>query len=102
MFELPVTKESYKFLGLIYEEYLRKRDTMPKYNAVYFKEIPDFVLVHIRDFNCPDCISELKNIGFVKTDTLGGFELTDKSIVYMENRFKKGISEISDFLSSLK
>ena len=101
MFELPITKESKEFLCLIYEEYLIRHRTMSKDLAATFPEYPDIVLEYINESDCHCCVEELKNIGYFKTDVLGGFFLTDKAITFMENRFKKGISEVMEFIASI-
>lgn len=102
MFELPITKESKEFLCLIYEEYLIRRRTMSKDLSVKFSEYPEIVLKYINESDCHSCVEELKNIGYFKTDVLGRFFLTDKAITFMENRFKKGISELAEFLNLIK
>lgn len=101
MFELPITKDCYKFLCLIYQEYLQRCDTAAKENAIYFDDIPDFVFEHLKEANCPSYKNELQEIGFISTDVLGGFELEDEAIIYMENRFKKGLSEVVSIIASL-
>lgn len=101
MFEKTITKESYKMLCLIYEEFLQRRETMSKQKATLFNFLPDFVYEHINKQDCHDCLVELKDNDLIELYVDGGFRLKNSAIVYMENRFKKGISEIANFISSL-
>ena len=102
MFEKTITNESYKMLCLLYEEYLSRRDTMPKQTAIQFDCIPDFIKIHINEFDRHSCLVELKQNNLIKLYVDGGFLLTNTAIVYMENRFKKGVSEILSFLNIVK
>lgn len=101
MFEKTITKDSYKMLCLIYEEFLQRRETMSKQEAIFFNCLPDFIYEHINKLDCHDCLVELKDNDLIKLYIDGGFLLNNSAIVYMENRFKKGISEIANFISSL-
>jgi len=102
VFEKIITKESYKMLCLLYEEYLVRRDTMSRQSSLEFNHVPDFVKVHIKETDCHDCLIELKDNNLIKLYVDGGFLLTDAAIVYMENRFKKGASEVLSFLNIIK
>ena len=102
MFEKNITKESYKMLCLLYEEYLTRRDTMSRQTSAEFDYVPDFVKVHINEIDCHDCLIELRDNDLIKLYVDGGFLLTNTAIVHMENRFKKGISEILSFLDIIK
>lgn len=102
MFEKTLTKDSYKLLCLLYEEYLQRHDTMSRQIAKTFNTIPDFIYEHIKKQDCYDCLYELKKNDLIKMYVDGEFILTNTAIVYMENRFKKGISELLSFLNIFK
>lgn len=101
MFELQISKDSYKFLCMLYEEYLTRRDSLSKDSAKRFYTIPDFICEHFDKSDCHSCLVELKANGFIKLYIDDGFLITDDAIVYMENRFKKGISDVADFISKI-
>lgn len=44
-------------------------------------------------------IGELKRANFVKTYLDGTFIITEHCVIYMENRFKNGLKEVTDFIS---
>lgn len=74
---------------------------MSKQEALSFDFIPDSVYPYIDEQDCHSCLLELKENDLIKLYVDGGFILKNSAIVYMENRFKKGLSEIVDFLTSL-
>lgn len=100
MFELPITKNSYKLLKTIYKEYLRRINTMSDSDARVFFAIPDFIREQFPKKDYYICINELKENEFVRLYCDGGFMLTNKAILFMENRVKGGFSEISDLISN--
>ena len=78
-----LTKESRRVLRDIYKAYLDRRNSgIPKSAAVYFDDPwaggPKFK-------GLDDTSAELKTAGYIKPDITGGFELTDKAIIFMEN-----------------
>ena len=56
-----------------------------------------FPNVNISDFMTD--LSELKKYNFVKMFIEGSFALNSEAIVYMENRFKNGLIEVTDFIA---
>lgn len=48
-----------------------------------------------------DTLHELKNAGFLKMYITSDFSLNGEAIVYMENRFKNGLSEVTKYLADL-
>ena len=44
-------------------------------------------------------LTELKNNDFIKLYIEGSFILTSNAIIYMENRFKNGLVELTDFIA---
>lgn len=100
---MGLTNDSDKLACLVYKKYIEKcKAGESKANAKYFnynfytdiKQLSDW---HIDDID--ETINELKRAGFVKKYVDGGFVLLDDFIIYMENRFKNGIIEVTDFLT---
>lgn len=93
--DIELTKDGKKTIARIYKEYLRRKESGEnKMQARYFdankKEHGAFIDSVWED------IPELKNTGLVKAYVTACFELTDKGIVYMEN---KTIGTIKEWLS---
>lgn len=100
---MQLTKDADKMLCCLYKEYLErrklgnsKRDSK-RFSNEYTSSDPILSTWHKSDIS--DTILELGQKGFLKVYIGGDFDLTDMSIIYMENRFKNNISEISDFIS---
>jgi hypothetical protein len=101
--DVKLTKDADKMLCEIYAAYLNRRSTGDsKSSAIDFTEPsawPD------PSWDTPDgssAISELKRAGMLKVYITGGFRLNDEAIIYMENRFKNGVSEVLDWLGKIK
>lgn len=93
--DIELTKDAKKAIARIYKEYIRRKDEgKPKMQARYF----DNYDMSQREFinSVWEDIPELKNAGLVKAYVTACFELTDKGIVYMEN---KTIDTIKEWLS---
>lgn len=101
--EKDITKESRKALKQIWETYSRRRkEGMSKQLAVRFlakeyADYPDFETIR----------AELKRAGYLKVFIVDGdFDLTDKAIIFFENRdmetidkwIDRGISVLSSLL----
>lgn len=101
--EKDITKESRKALKQIWETYsLRRKEGMSKQLAVRFlakeyADYPDFETIR----------AELKSAGYLKVFIVDGdFDLTDKAIIFFENRdmetidkwIDRGISVLSSLL----
>lgn len=98
-----MTKDTEKFLCEIYQEYLRRRKSgMSKSEAVQFSR-PEEMVNEFMQGNLPDdmheCIYELKKLNYVHAYITNSFSLEDTAIIYMENRFKNGLKEVSDFIA---
>lgn len=105
MFEKPISRESDKAICTIYKTYLERRksgDT--KRHARFFNEqaFHDECFNEWMNSDLIESLKELSSTGFVKTYMRYDFSLEDDAIVYMENRFKNGLSEVVDFISKLK
>lgn len=101
MFEKEITKQSYKFLCLLYKEYLQRCNTMSCISASVFNYVPVSIHEHISKEDCRQCLIELNDNDLVKLYVDGGFRLSSTAIVHMENRFKKDISSVVSFIASI-
>lgn len=107
VFEKQFTKDTDRFLCLLYKEYLkRKSDGKTKSEAKSFGSASamkaNFGLNDPVD-DVADMCRELSRNDFMTCayadNTVYKCWLDDNAIVYMENRFKKGLSEVADFVS---
>ena len=88
--EIELTKDSRKTLKRIYEMYCNRRDAgQSKSSARYFAD-PMWGGGPTID-GMDDARDELRNAKLIKTDITGGFELTDRAIIFMENFTKDSI-----------
>lgn len=98
-----LTKDAEKLICCIYKEYLEKHKSgIPKSKAKrfginFYQDIKSLSKWSSEDIS--DTLQELHQNGYIKQDISGGFFLLDSAVVYMENRFKKGLEEITDFIS---
>lgn len=100
-----MTKDSEKMLCVMYKEYLiRVKHGVSKYESRNFK--PEFFLTdsaftnwHAEDISMAK--SELTHSSLLKSNILGDIRFTDEGITHMENRFKNGIIELTDFIAKL-
>ncbi len=101
-----LTKDADKLVCLIYKEYLsRRKYGLAKRQAKDFVEENDWPDSFAKEFNEDDMLDtlrELKSAGFVKQYIHGGFTLEDACIIYMENRFPNGLSQVLDWLGKIK
>ena len=89
---------------LIYKAYLQKRKNgMSKNDACYFDASEDICTdcPDINQIDIDDALPELHSNGLIKCFVDGGFALNNEAIILMENRFKKGISEVISFIKDL-
>ena len=104
MITLPnilLTKSTGKVLCQLYKEYLsRIKNNVPKSNALVFDTTSTVQLFVNQDIDFE--ISELKKNSLIETWITGELLLRSEAIVYMENRFKNGLIEVTDFIAKLK
>lgn len=102
---LTLTKDADKLICCIYKEYLEKRKSgmsksqAKEFDGNFYRSVK--ALSKWNDADVSDTLQELHNKQYIKKNILGDFSLLDDSVVYMENRFKNGLSEVMDFISSL-
>ena len=81
---VELTKDTRKTLKTVYELYCERRNEgQTKSAAIYFTDSlwGDGPTIN----GMEDAAPELSNAGFIKMDITGGFTLTDKAIIFMEN-----------------
>lgn len=100
-----LTKDADKVICYIYKEYLeRHKSGMSKSQAKEFDGSFYHNIKALSKWNAADVsdtLQELHNQKLINKNVIGDFTLSDSAISYMENRFKKGLSEVMDFISSL-
>ena len=103
---MNLTKDTDKILCLIYEEFLnRKKSGLSKSDSIRFDDpasLQTQFLQGILEDDIYDAVTELKNCKFVHAYIDDSFELTSSGIIYMENRFKKGLKELLSYISLIK
>lgn len=84
-----LTKSAKKSLATLYREYCQRLNAgEKKAQATSFQSYSEFVM---------DNRKELKDAGFIRVDLLGNIYLTDKTIIYMENKTADAIKEWLSF-----
>ena len=100
-----LTKDADKMLCCLYKEYLQRiKSGSSKSSSKFFNmEYTDTDSILSQWHNDDVCTvrNELNGKGLLKTYTSGNFELTDNAVLYMENRFKAGLSEVLKYLADL-
>ena len=100
---MELTKDADKMICVIYKTFLQARKNgcskaeARRFNASALEEFPAFEDWHPRDIS--DTLLEIGRLGLVRIYIGGDFELSDSGIIYMENRFKNGLLEVTDFIS---
>ncbi len=98
-----LTKDADKIICCIYKEYLeRRKSESSKSEAKEFEDNFYQDIKSIANWDCndiSDTLRELQNAGFLKVYITNDFSINDEAIVYMENRFKNGLAELTDFIS---
>lgn len=100
---IQLTKLTDKFLCIAYKEFLSKRKDGHSIDAsTRFKnnfEEKDSFIFKFNQADIPDILRELKSHDLISVYISGNFQLTTNAIIYMENRFKNGLIEVTDFIS---
>ncbi len=102
---VSLTKDADKIVCCIYKEYLERRKSgsskseSKEFEANFYRNIKSIADWSSDDIS--DTLCELKDARFVKMYITGDFSLNNEAIIYMENRFKNGLTELTDFISKL-
>lgn len=100
---IDLTKDAEKLIVIIYKQYLsRRKQGVSKFNAVDFEIEEVLCLDKVTNWtedDIEDTLSELHEQDLIEMDLANNFSLTTKGIVYLENRFKNNLVEVSDFIA---
>jgi hypothetical protein len=110
MFEKPITKDANLMLCTLYKAYLEKRKAgTSKADAKYFGNHVKIQEQYFPDISPDDVDETLRELWRSKFIDARGYDghvcystLTDDAIIYMENRFKRGLSEVIETIAALK
>lgn len=100
---VELTKDADKLLCCAYKMYLERRksgsskDVAKEFEKDFY--LSDKHLCNWQDDDVLDTIYELYKADLIRVDIAGNFALKPSAIIYMENRFKNGLNEITDFVS---
>lgn len=100
---VQLTKDADKLLCCAYKMYLERRkngsskDTAKEFEKTFY--LSDKHLCDWQDDDVSDTLIELSKADLIRMDIIGNFGLKPSAIIYMENRFKNGLNEITDFIS---
>ena len=107
--EYKLTNDADALICVLYKEYLqRRKHSINKAEAQTFRSSESIHKSHMSkwsyedvDETCKELSREgLLNCGYADNVVLSS-QLSDSAIVYMENRFKKGLSEILDYIDKI-
>jgi len=109
MDNLSLTKDAEKLICIMYKNYLEKRKAgEPKSKAKKFggsNSIHEKLLPKWSFQDVDDTCRELSRAGLLScmwaSDVAYNVSLSDSGISYMENRFKNGLKEVTDFISKI-
>lgn len=100
---VELTKDADKMVCTLYKAYLEKRQNgFRKTDAKHFdfselRNNPSFC--EWMDDDIKETVAEIKRAGLGTMYLDGSFMANDQFIIYMENRFKNGLSEVVDFIT---
>ena len=110
MAEIRLTKDSDALISVLYKEYLRKRKNgVPKGEAKYLggaKHIQSTFVPRWLLADVEETLWELERAGLLlcqsADNTVILTALSDDGIIYMENRFKNGLTDVLDYVEKVK
>lgn len=98
-----LTRDADQMLCILYKEYLTRckaghsKWDSKDFSAQFFHESKPFCGEPFDDVL--DTMVEIHLAGYVEMDLGGNCFLKDKAIIYMENRFKNGLTEVLSVIS---
>lgn len=110
MSEIKLTKDSEALICAIYKEYLQRRKSgIPKGDAKFFgsaKKIHEEIVPKWQLGDVEETCWELARKNFLickpANNTVIDSFLGDEAIIYMENRFQNGLSDVLDYIEKIK
>jgi hypothetical protein len=108
--DLCLTKDADALISVLYKAYLQElKNNVPKGEAKYLGDSAFFQSEYLPkwDFERVDeTCRELDRGGFLEClyadDVVNDAVITDKAIIYMEQRFKNGLNELLDYLQKIR
>lgn len=100
-----LTIETKKILCLVYKEYIDRkknginRESAKLFNSNFYEDISQLSKYSKDDIN--SFTEELLKADYIEKYIDGSFELQNKAIIILENRFKNNAKEVLNFLTSL-
>ena len=111
MADINLTRDSDKLICALYKKYLEQRKHgVSKSEAKYFGSAIDIQKTIFPQWSLEDVEETCRELDRAQLlssvlyvdDTCDKIELSDKAIIYMENRFGNTIDKIVDYISKLK
>lgn len=111
MSDINLTKDSDALICAIYKDYLEKRKNgISKNNCKHIGSSEDIQKTIVPEWSFEDVEETCRELDRAQLlssvlyvdDTCDKIELSDKAIIYMENRFGNTIDKIVDYISKLK
>ena len=104
MGEIQLTKLADYVFCIVYKECReRMRAKIPRDEAKMFDHKDTYSLVdEAPPADVDSALTELSKKRLIKLWTDYSFSITDEGFIYNENRFKKGLSEVLDWIAKLK
>lgn len=110
MSENELTKDADYMLCALYKSYLNRRENgINKSNAKTFGSSVDIHDTLMKEWNLEDVeetCKELSRAQYISCSPYNNLSciitLSDKAIIYMENRFERKVSKIVDYMSKIK
>lgn len=110
MSEVRLTKDSDALISALYKEYLQKRENgTPKGEAKWFggaSHIQETIVPNWIIGDVEETLWELERAGMLlcqpASNTINMTILSDDGIIYMESRFKDGLSSVLDHIEQIK
>ena len=100
-----LTKEQQRFATTLYKIYLQNRDNSVK-NPANLGDAPELQKNHFQEYDCNKITalcSALRDRGYLTYSNYDNIAtiicLSDKTIIYMENRFVNGLKDVVAFLT---
>lgn len=109
MDEIKLTRDADALICILYKEYLqRRKDGLPKRNAMNFGSSPDIHEKFMPKWlfeDVDDTCRELSRAGLLNCVFADNItfrvSLTENAVIYMENRFKDGFTSVINHLKEL-
>ncbi|PIO83565.1 hypothetical protein BSQ39_08310 [Loigolactobacillus backii] len=109
--DIELTNDAKYFLAIAYKKYLTDiKNGLSKQKSKYLDDVPTIQTTLISEWSrqdISDLVEELQEQGFLDTEQYWGpfpseIQLTNKAIIYNEEKFKRNTATVVDFIAKLK